>query len=47
VEKVNPDLVVRDRDNKIYSVRYDEVNAMLFNELSEGAPQGQAIGEAS
>jgi trimeric autotransporter adhesin len=33
VEKVNPDLVVRDKDGKPYSVRYDAVNAMLLNEF--------------
>jgi hypothetical protein len=33
IEKVNPDLVVRDRDGKAYSVRYDQVNAMLLNEF--------------
>src|SRR4030095_5071498 len=33
VEKVNPDLVVRDNDGKPYSVRYDQVNAMLLNEF--------------
>jgi hypothetical protein len=33
VEKVNPDLVVRDRNGEIYSVRYDAVNAMLLNEF--------------
>ena len=33
VEKVNPDLVVRDREGKPYSVRYDAVNAMLLNEF--------------
>jgi hypothetical protein len=33
VEKVNPDLVVRDPDGEIYSVRYDAVNAMLLNEF--------------
>jgi hypothetical protein len=33
VEKVNPDLVVRDKDGKAYSVRYDQVNAMLLNEF--------------
>ena len=27
VAKVNPDLVVRDKDGKPYSVRYDQVNA--------------------
>ncbi len=33
VEKVNPDLVVRDKAGKPYSVRYDQVNAMLLNEF--------------
>jgi hypothetical protein len=33
VEKVNSDLVVRDREGKPYSVRYDQVNAMLLNEF--------------
>ena len=33
VEKVNPDLVTRDRDGKPYTVRYDAVNAMLLNEF--------------
>ena len=33
VEKVNPDLVVRDKEGKLYSVRYDQVNAMLLNEF--------------
>ena len=33
VEKVNPDLVVRDKEGKPYSVRYDQVNAMLLNEV--------------
>jgi hypothetical protein len=33
VEKVNPDLVARDEDGKITSVRYEAVNAMLLNEF--------------
>jgi hypothetical protein len=33
VAKVNPDLVVRDKNGEIYSVRYDQVNAMLLNEF--------------
>ena len=33
VEKVNPDLVVRDNEGKAYSVRYDQVNALLLNEF--------------
>ena len=31
--EVNPDLVVRDKDGEIYTVRYDAVNAMLLNEF--------------
>ena len=30
---MNPDLVVRDKEGKPYSVRYDQVNAMLLNEF--------------
>ena len=33
VEKVNPDLVVRDEKGEIYTVRYEAVNAMLLNEF--------------
>jgi len=33
VEKVNPDLVVRDSEGKPCAVRYDAVNAMLLNEF--------------
>jgi trimeric autotransporter adhesin len=33
VAKVNPDLVYRDNQGKIYSVRYEAVNAMLLNEF--------------
>jgi Chaperone of endosialidase len=33
VEKVNPDLVVRDKEGNPYSVRYEQVNAMLLNEF--------------
>ena len=33
VEKINPDLVVRDNEGKACSVRYDQVNAMLLNEF--------------
>jgi hypothetical protein len=31
--EVNPDLVVRDENGEIYTVRYDAVNAMLLNEF--------------
>ena len=33
VEKVNPELVARDEEGKIMSVRYEAVNAMLLNEF--------------
>src|SRR4029434_9461773 len=33
VAKVNPDLIVRDKNGEVYSVRYDAVNAMLLNEF--------------
>src|SRR4029450_144689 len=33
VARVNPDLVVRDKNGEIYTVRYDAVNAMLLNEF--------------
>src|SRR5256885_624791 len=33
VAQVNPDLVLRDKNGEIYTVRYDAVNAMLLNEF--------------
>ena len=33
VEKVNPALVLPDKEGKPYTVRYDQVNAMLLNEF--------------
>ena len=33
VAEVNPDLVVRDKNGEIYTVRYEAVNAMLLNEF--------------
>jgi hypothetical protein len=33
VAKVNPDLVIKGRDGKPYTVRYEAVNAMLLNEF--------------
>jgi hypothetical protein len=33
VEKVNADLVARDDQGKVYTVRYEAVNAMLLNEF--------------
>ena len=33
VEKVNPDLVIRGKDGKVNTVRYEQINAMLLNEF--------------
>ena len=33
VEEVDPDLIVRDEEGKAYSVRYEQINAMLLNEF--------------
>ena len=33
VAKICPDLVLRDKNGEIYTVRYDAVNAMLLNEF--------------
>src|SRR4029077_8769463 len=33
VEKVNSDLVARDAEGKVFTVRYEAVNAMLLNEF--------------
>jgi uncharacterized coiled-coil protein SlyX len=33
VEKVNPELVARDAEGKVFTVRYEAVNAMLLNEF--------------
>jgi len=33
VAKVNPDLVLRDEEGKPFTVRYEEINAMLLNEF--------------
>ena len=34
---MDPDLVVRDKEGKPYTVRYEAVNAMLLNEFSQSA----------
>src|SRR5262245_25976134 len=39
VEKVNPDLVKRDREGKVQTVRYEAVNAMLLNEFLKARRQ--------
>jgi uncharacterized coiled-coil protein SlyX len=41
VEKVAPELVVRDKEGKPYSVRYEAVNTMLLNEFLK--EHGRAI----
>jgi len=33
VEKVNPELIIRDQDGKAHMVRYEQINAMLLNEF--------------
>ena len=33
VADVNPDLVVRNENGEIYTVRYEQINAMLLNEF--------------
>ena len=33
VEKISPDLVIRDREGKPQTVRYEQINAMLLNEF--------------
>jgi len=33
VAEVNPDLIVRDKNGEVLSVRYDQINAMLLNEF--------------
>ncbi len=43
VEKTNPDLVVRDKEGKPYSVRYEQVNVMLLNEFLKEHRTVQAL----
>ena len=42
---MNPDLVVRDKNGDIYTVRYDAVNAMLLNEFLKSQQQEPTITE--
>jgi len=39
VEKVNPDLIVRDKNGETLSVRYEQINAMLLNEFLKARRQ--------
>ena len=41
VAKIDPNLVVRDANGKIQSVRYEAVNAMMLNELIKAHQQVQ------
>ena len=43
VEAINPDLVVRDKDGKVSTVRYEAVNAMLLNEFLKEHGKVQAL----
>ena len=47
VEKVNPELVVHDKEGKPYTVRYDQVNAMLLNEFLKRNKKVQQLEAAS
>jgi Chaperone of endosialidase len=33
VAKVNPDLILKDKEGKPFTVRYEQINAMLLNEF--------------
>ena len=46
VAEINPDLVVRDKDGAIYSVRYDAVNTMLLNEFLKEHRKVQQLEDA-
>jgi predicted ribosome quality control (RQC) complex YloA/Tae2 family protein len=41
VAKVNPNLIVRDKQGEIYTVRYEAVNAMLLNEFLKEHKKGE------
>src|SRR5882724_8962112 len=41
VEKVNPALVIRDPEGRPYTVRYEQVNAMLLNEFLKEHHKGE------
>jgi hypothetical protein len=43
VEKVNPDLVARDAEGKVFTVRYEAVNAMLLNEFLKEHKKVEAL----
>ena len=41
VDKVNPDLVIRDQQDKPHTVRYEQINAMLLNEFLKEHRRGE------
>jgi hypothetical protein len=41
VAKVHPDLVIRDQEGKPYTVRYEQINAMLLNEFLKEHRKGE------
>lgn len=43
VAKVSPDLVARDKEGKPFTVRYEEVNAMLLNEFLKEHKKVEAL----
>jgi hypothetical protein len=43
VDEVNPDLVVRDKNGELLTVRYDALNAMLLNEFLKEHCKGQDL----
>jgi hypothetical protein len=45
VEKVAPELVLRDAQGEVYTVRYEQINAMLLNEFQKEHRQIQTLGE--
>jgi hypothetical protein len=46
VEKVDPDLVVRDAEGKVSAVRYEAVNVMLLNEFLKEHRKVQSLEKA-
>ena len=42
---MDPDLVVRDKEGKPYTVRYEAVNAMLLNEFIKEHGKVQELGK--
>jgi len=41
VDKVNPDLVIRDQQDKPHTIRYEQINAMLLNEFLKEHRRGE------